>query len=195
MRNTHQQPLTATQTRRIIGAGSLEGEILDQQPYYVITDAAPPPYTMTAQQLQPTRTGVQLLNLTGGRVVIAGTLDEIREQIAVYRHAGRLVDVGDPVPDGQPGRYAVTVRLAPPVQPHAAAARPAPGPYWTLPRLITAAVALVLLGALVWAVIALLAWVAANMAIVIAVLVLIGAVAVIAGPKVCETVVTVTHRH
>jgi hypothetical protein len=109
------------------------------------------------------------------------------------RNAGQLVKASRPVPDGRPGMYSVTVRLAPIVvrQP------PTRPGFWTgraAPPLPPASV-LAVLTAVGVAVYLVLAWVAAHLAGVLAVLVLAALIAGVAMPRVCKTVVTVTHKH
>jgi hypothetical protein len=136
---------------------------------------------------------VEVVNLSDVDKMLIGPPDRIDLWLTGLRNTGQLVKASHPVPDGRPGLYAVTVRLAPVV------VRQAPAPrrtFWTPRRVgVAAGVGLAVLagvGVLGYMVLSLIV---AHLAAVLAVLVLGGLVAGAFGPRVCKTVVTIKHWH
>jgi hypothetical protein len=138
--------------------------------------------------------GPQIVRLPGDRAAIAGTLAQIGPILNRLRASGILLAASNPVPDGRPGHVIVTVRLAPAQRIAAPAARPRR----RTRRAVIAAgavTALAVLAAGLWAVLTVTAWVAAHTAAILGGLVVLALVLVAVGPRVCHTVITVTHRH
>lgn len=115
------------------------------------------------------------------RPVFIGTRQEAVAMLRAARAAGRLVSYTQPVPaPGAPGRVMLRVQLADHPTPPARPATPAPTPQrWVpqpRPRLPPAAwaaiavAALAILGAAIWVIVTLLAWVLAHLALITATL-------------------------
>jgi hypothetical protein len=135
---------------------------------------------------------VEVVNLSDVDKMLIGPPDRIDLWLTGLRQAGQLVKASRPVPDGRPGLYAVTVRLAPVVVRQASAPRPR---FWT-PRRVGVAVgaAVAVLAALGVLAYLALAWLVAHLVAVVIVLVVAGLITAGAG-RACTTVVTITHRH
>ncbi|NUR59428.1 MAG: hypothetical protein HOV87_12280 [Catenulispora sp.] len=172
---------------------ALDGEIEARPTYYADRRDRPAPVVLDAVA---TVAPAQLLTLTGGRVMVTGTPHQLSQHVAKWRAEGRLVHADTPQPDGVPGRYALVVQLAPRALDHRTQAATVQPPFWTPRRaLVAAAFALIVLAVLAWAVAVALAWLASNLLLVLGVLVVVAVIAAKAGPRVCQTIVTVTHRH
>lgn len=154
---------------------------------------------------------VQVLRLPGNRATLTGPADHIGQILDELNQRGTLVDTSDPQPDGRPGYVVVTLHLRLPqattpqtaVTTRLANIAPA-GTLRTSSAFrvgravaIAAVVAAVLtvLGMVVWAVIALTAWVVAHLALILGALVLLAILAGTAGPRACRTIVDITHWH
>ncbi|MEV6967607.1 hypothetical protein AB0M47_21130 [Hamadaea sp. NPDC051192] len=171
---------------------ALDGEIQARPTFYVEQRDRPAPVVLNAVA---TVAPAELISLTGGRVMVTGTPHQLNQHVAKWRAEGRLVHADIPQPDGTPGRYALVVQLAPRTIAHRQASTVQP-PFWTPRRaLVAAAFAFIVLAVLAWAVAVALAWLASNLVLVIGGLVVVAVIAAKAGPRVCQTIVTVTHRH
>jgi hypothetical protein len=138
--------------------------------------------------------GAEVVQLGHDRAAISGTLGQVGEVLGLLRRAGQLAAVSDPVPDGRPGDVIVTVRLLP--APLPARRQVVRRRVWTRRRVAVAAgVGLAVTGLLGTLVYLVVAWVVAHLAAILAVLVVAGLAVGAFGPRVCRTVVTVTHRH
>lgn len=139
---------------------------------------------------------VEVVRLPGHRAHLVGPSNEVAQLLDRIRRAGQLVAASDPVPDGRPGVYAVTVRL---LEPERQQATPAPAArFWTRQRLVVASsIGLAVLVACAGIGYLLLSWVMAHLAFVLAGLLVTALVCGVTGHKVCKTAVTVTvtHRH
>lgn len=150
---------------------------------------------------------VEVLRLPGDRATLAGPLSQVDALLRRLQADGRLASASDPVPDGRPGMYAVTVRLLNAQRPVPARSRvtvlapagtSAAAPvraWWTRRRVVVATAAVVtvtLLGCVIYVVVT---WITAHLVAIVAVLLLAGLISVAAGRPVCQTVITITHRH
>jgi hypothetical protein len=119
---------------------------------------------------------------------IVGTQQQVTAALAELHRAGRLATMTFPQPmEDRSGRYVCRVEL---VDEHPRAVRPAPWwRRWSRQRWIVTGVAVgLVLGGLVWAVVAVVLWVAAHLALVIGLTVAAGAViAVAAYQRHCRT--------
>lgn len=155
--------------------------------------SARPMYSPRPPALRSQLGAVQVLRLPGDRATVVGPLDEVDAVLQRLAGAGRLMCADNPVPDGRPGLYAVHVRLVP-VQTRAP--QPARRRFWTRGRALAAVVAgLVAAACAAWLVATVVAWVAANLAMILAVLAVLAVLGGAGGSRVCTTVVTVVHRH
>lgn len=117
--------------------------------------------------------------LDDGQVAVTGSRAELVAFVDRARRSGQLAGFSAPQPTGRPGIWCVNVRLLPRVE---SARRP---PRW----LWAVVVGLVLAGALAWAVVQLVAWLLANLWLVI----VVGVIAAWLVPRGCR--VTIIHRH
>lgn len=142
----------------------------------------------------PTR--VETLRLSSTRWALAGSMEQLRCALSRLRDEGRLVGVDGPTPDGRPGVYAVTVRLAPPARrpvPVVAAPRVVAG-FWTAGRIVAASVGLVMAGSALWLTVAALAWLTAHIAVVLGVVAGLAALSLL-GRRCCTTVINIFIKH
>jgi hypothetical protein len=164
---------------------------LDKVATYTIDDY--PPALTTLDAVAASRSA-ELLVLTGGRMMVTGTPAQLGGHVAQWRAEGRLLGASEPQPDGT-GRYTLVVRLAPRTRAHQQQAAQQPV-FWTPRRkLIAAAVAIVLAAVLAWAIAVAVAWVVDHLVAVLVIAAIAIALSVKTGPRICQTIVTVTHRH
>jgi hypothetical protein len=156
--------------------------------HYVATDAQYPQRRVI--DAVATVGAAEVMHLTGGRAMVTGTVGQITAHVARWRAEGRLVDTESPQPEGQ-GRYSLVVYLAPRTVTHR---QPVPQ-FWTSRRkVVAAAAALALIAVLIWAMLVAVAWIAEHIIGVLVIAAVVIALSVKVGPRVCQTIVTVTHH-
>lgn len=140
------------------------------------------------------RRRVAMVPMSNNAVSLDGTLAQIQTSIAQIGERRQIVSVSSPIssPTGEPGMVQVTVQLLPNRQP-----APPPKPaFWNRRRVtIAAIVAATVMTVVAWAMYLIAVWVMAHLAAIALIAAGVVGLALLGGPRVCRTIVSVTHFH